>query len=104
MIGNVHLPNLGDSEEVFWRIAYGDEMPPDADLKNAVANQLKTALRRSPSAKDIDKMSKRLKESIQSFGKSHGTPTYHDLDFDDANLSTGWSWGWGSNYRIIVEC
>ena len=62
----------GLQKNVFWRIAYGDEMPPDADLKNAVANQLKTALRRSPSAKDIDKMSKRLEESIQSFGNHTG--------------------------------
>ena len=59
-------------KNVFWRVAYGAEMPPEIDLEDAVSRQLKTALRRTPSAKDIEKMSARLKESIQSFGNFTG--------------------------------
>ena len=32
------LPSL--QKNVFWRIAYGDEMPPQADLDEAVTRQL----------------------------------------------------------------
>jgi hypothetical protein len=64
------LPGL--AKNVFWRIAYGDEMPPQADLEDAVTRQLKTALRRQPSADDIGKMSARLKQSIASYGNETG--------------------------------
>ena len=64
------LPSL--QKNVFWRIAYGEGMPPEADLEEAVSRQLKTALRRTPSPKDITKMSTRLKEGIQSFGNYTG--------------------------------
>ena len=47
-------------------------MPPEVDLVDAASRQLKTALRRTPSPKDIEKMSARLKESIQSFGNYTG--------------------------------
>ena len=59
-------------KQVFWRIAYGNEMPSQSDLDEAVTRQLKTALRREPSAEDIAKMSARLKESIASFGNETG--------------------------------
>ena len=62
----------GLQKNVYWRIAYGDEMPPQADLEDAVTRQLKTALRRQPSAGDITKMSARLGESIASFGNKTG--------------------------------
>lgn len=47
-------------------------MPPETDLTEAVSRQLKTALRCTPSDKDIKKMSARLKESIDSFGNFTG--------------------------------
>jgi hypothetical protein len=59
-------------KNVYWRIAYGDEMPSQADLDDAVTRQLKTALRREPSAEDIAKMSACLKESITSYGNKTG--------------------------------
>ena len=62
----------GLQKNVYWRIAYGDEMPPQADLEDAVTRQLKTALRRQPSVGDITKMSARLGESIASFGNKTG--------------------------------
>lgn len=64
------LPGL--QKNVYWRIAYGDEMPQQSDLDDAVMRQLKTALRRQPSAEDISKMSARLKESIASYGNETG--------------------------------
>ncbi|MFT5302378.1 MAG: mono/diheme cytochrome c family protein [Pirellulaceae bacterium] len=62
----------GLQKNVFWRIAYGNELPPQVDLDEAVTRQLKTALRREPSADDIVKMSARLKESITSYGNETG--------------------------------
>lgn len=62
----------GLKNNVYWRIAYGNEMPPQVDLDEAVTRQLKTALRREPSAEDIAKMSTRLRESIASFGNETG--------------------------------
>ena len=62
----------GLQKNVYWRIAYGDEVPPQADLEDAVTRQLKTALRRQPSVGDITKMSARLGESIASFGNKTG--------------------------------
>ena len=40
-------------KNVFWRIAYGKEMPSQADLDEAVTRQLKTALRREPTPDDM---------------------------------------------------
>ncbi|MDG2400184.1 MAG: DUF1588 domain-containing protein [Akkermansiaceae bacterium] len=62
----------GLKKNVFWRIAYGEEMPPQEDLDEAVSRQLKSALRRQPSDADISKMSARLKESIASYGTETG--------------------------------
>lgn len=62
----------GLKKNVFWRIAYGEEMPPQEDLDEAVSRQLKSALRRQPSDADILKMSVRLKESIASYGNETG--------------------------------
>ena len=62
----------GLQKNVFWRIAYGTEMPPDEDLKDAASRQLKTALRRTPSDEDIQKMTTRLRESIMSYGNQTG--------------------------------
>lgn len=62
----------GLKNNVLWRIAYGQKMPPQADLDDAVTRQLKTALRREPTAKDIEKMSARLKESIAKYGNETG--------------------------------
>lgn len=67
---SMKLPGL--KKNVFWRIAYGKEMPPEADLSEAVTRQLKTALRREPSAADVSRMSARLKESIASYGNETG--------------------------------
>ena len=64
------LPGL--KKNVFWRIGYGDELPPQKDLDEAVSRQLKTALRRNPSDGDISKMSTRLRESISSYGNETG--------------------------------
>jgi len=63
---------LGLQKNVFWRIGYGDELPPQKDLDEAVSRQLKTALRRTPSDGDISKMSARLRESISSYGNETG--------------------------------
>lgn len=64
------LPGL--KKNIFWRIAYGEDMPPQEDLDEAVARQLKSALRRQSSDEDISKMSARLKESIASYGNETG--------------------------------
>lgn len=64
------LPGL--KKNVFWRIAYGEEMPSQEDLDEAVSRQLKSALRRQPSDEDLTKMSSRLKESIASYGNETG--------------------------------
>lgn len=64
------LPGL--KKNVFWRIAYGEEMPSQQELDEAVARQLKSALRRQPSEEDLAKMSARLKESITSYGNETG--------------------------------
>ncbi len=64
------LPGL--QKNVLWRVAYGQEMPPQEDLEEAVTRQLKTALRREPSPEDIGKMTTRLKESIAKFGNQTG--------------------------------
>ena len=64
------LPGL--RKNVFWRIGYGDGLPPQKDLDEAVSRQLKTALRRTPSDEDISKMASRLKESISSYGNETG--------------------------------
>jgi len=62
----------GLQKNVFWRIAYGDSMPPSSDLDEAAARQLNTALRRGPSEQDVRKMSARLKESIATYGNETG--------------------------------
>ena len=62
----------GLKKNVFWRVAYGEEMPLQEDLDEAVSRQLKSALRRQPSEEDIAKMSARLKESIASYGNETG--------------------------------
>lgn len=59
-------------KNVYWRIAFGNEMPPQTDLNDAVTRQLKTALRREPSAEDIAKMYARLKKSIANYGNETG--------------------------------
>ena len=59
-------------KNVFWRIAYGTEMPPEEDLIDAVTRQLRSALRREPTEGDIETMAKRLRESITSFGNESG--------------------------------
>lgn len=60
-------------KNVLWRVAYGETMPSQADLDEAVTRQLKTALRRDPSSEDIRKMSARLKESLKAYGNETGT-------------------------------
>ena len=65
------LPGL--QKNVFWRITFGKEMPPQEDLDEAVTRQLKTALRREPSPEDINRMSERLKQSIAKHGNEVGT-------------------------------
>ena len=64
------LPGL--KKNVYWRVAYGDEMPSQSDLEEAVTRQLKTALRRAPSNDDISRMASRLKESIATYGNETG--------------------------------
>ena len=60
-------------KNVFWRVAYSNEMPLDADLAEAVERQLKIALRRNPTVEDIEKMSARLKSNLAAYGKETGT-------------------------------
>jgi len=62
----------GLQKNVFWRIAYGDKTPSEADVVEAVTRQLKTALRRQPTADDITTMTARLSQSIASFGNETG--------------------------------
>jgi hypothetical protein len=62
----------GLKKNVFWRIAYGTEMPSQLDLMEAAKRQLQTALRREPSAADIEKMAERLKSSITNYGNKTG--------------------------------
>jgi hypothetical protein len=62
----------GLKKEVYWRIAFGEEIPPQAYLEEAVARTLKAALRRAPSEEDIQKMAARLKESMSSYGNLSG--------------------------------
>lgn len=62
----------GLKKNVFWRIAYGNELPPETEINDAVTRQLTTALRRKPSEEDISKMSNRLKDSITSYGNKTG--------------------------------
>ena len=38
----------GMKKNVFWRIAYGDEVPAQEELEDAVTRQLRPALRREP--------------------------------------------------------
>ena len=64
------LPTL--QKNVLWRIGYGDTMPPQEDLDEAVTRQLRTALRRQPAPADIARMSARLRESIESYGNQTG--------------------------------
>lgn len=65
------LPSL--QKNVLWRCAYGEETPSEDDLREAVARQLKTALRREPTEADVTKMAARLKESIAKYGNKTGT-------------------------------
>ena len=62
----------GLKKNVFWRIAFGDAMPPKKDINDAVTKQLKVALRREPSQDDIEKMASRLEKSIADFGNLTG--------------------------------
>lgn len=59
-------------KNVFWRVAFGESLPPPEELDEAVTRQLKTALRREPAPRDIEKMSTRLKESITAYGNEMG--------------------------------
>ena len=60
-------------KNVFWRMAYGDGVPPEIDLYEAALRQLKTALRREPSEEEIRKMSNRFAQSIHAYGNLTGT-------------------------------
>ena len=62
----------GLKKNVLWRIAYGNEMPTEEDLIDAVTRQLRTALRREPGDVDIKTMAKRLRESITLYGNETG--------------------------------
>lgn len=65
------LPGL--KKNVFWRIAFGNQMPSQEDMELAVTRQLQTALRRDPSDQDIARMAQRLKDSIAEHGNETGT-------------------------------